>query len=141
MSAKLERIKKSYRSKILAVRNYQADKEEFTIDDFIDQQSLIDIIIEINEAVCDITPAGKVFLKEYYGYESIAKMFVNADINLYAPKEKLKDGKLAAYTWWLENMKPMEITMLIAEARGEVINKDTKLKKILMPPDRKDYMP
>lgn len=128
-------LRDRYKAKILAVRNYESDKGEFTVDDFVNRQTLIDIIVEINEGESDITPAGKQFLKEYYGFEAVAKMFVDARIDLYAPKDKMKQGKQAAFTWWLENMVPMEMAMFIAQGQGAKIDDNTELIKDLMPPE------
>ena len=52
----------AFQSKILGVRNYKSDKDEFVFADFIDMRVLADFLTEVFTTESDITPAGKVFL-------------------------------------------------------------------------------
>lgn len=134
-----EKCLKVYKSKILAVRNYESTKDYFVADDFINENMLVEIIDEISTGESDITPAGKSFIEDYYGFENIAKMFNDADISLFIPKETLRKGKVAAYTWWFKNIEPMELAIFIAQSQGLEASKGTPLKEEFLPPEDRPH--
>ena len=115
----MENINQNYTNKILAIRNYNSDKKEFGVADFQDLTQLKKIISEILTGESDITPAGKMFLQTYYGFDKLSNMF-NSEFS----KE------------WLEGIVPMETIAFIEECRGNNVS-NNNLREVLLPPIKK----
>lgn len=118
-----------FKNKILAIRNYKSDKNEFTVDDFIDLKVLGKILDEIDTGESDITPAGKVFLKKYYGNKGLANKLVMQKVLTESIKGFSSDELMA----WLDNLVPMETISFIETSRGN-IKQGQRLREDLLPP-------
>lgn len=99
----------SYENKILAVRNYKSDKQEFTTEDFIELKILGIILDEIDAGESDITPAGKLFIEQYYGFSNLANLMVSQNILA----EAVGDLSVDELALWLERLEPMETNKFI----------------------------
>lgn len=128
--ANREQARKKYKNKILAIRNYKSDKKHFTVDDFTDLKTLGKILDEIDTSESDITPAGKAFIRNYYGVQGLASLLITQDILT----EAIKDLSFEELTKWLETVEPMFTINFIETARGNVKKGET-LREDLLPPD------
>ena len=129
MSSKQE-LKARFDSKILGIRNYKADKKDFNTDDFLDFETLVDFLWEVYTGESDITPAGKSFLENYFGFDELAKELADKDYNLPPENTETNQQTIAA---WLRSLDPMQTVIFIEQARGN-INDDVKLREDLLPP-------
>jgi hypothetical protein len=57
--------------KILGVRSYRSDKNEFSAFDFADIDVLESFLEEVWTGESDITPAGRAFLEKHYGLNNL----------------------------------------------------------------------
>lgn len=126
-----EKLLESYKPKILAIRNYKSDKDEFFVDDFINLDSLEEILMEVDTGESDLTPAGKKFLEDYYGFEELASLLsvrkkYQSMFRNPMSKEEIKSR--------LENWVPMEIATFIQQAQGN-LSESVKLRDDLLPPE------
>jgi hypothetical protein len=112
-----------YGGKILAIRNYKHPKREFFIDDFEDITKLDEVLGEIFVCESDITPAGKSFLNDYYGFEALAET-----LSMTGGLDNVLDP--AKIRIMLEELVPMEISRFIGEARGD-LRGDERLREDL----------
>ncbi len=130
-------LRKSYSDKILGVRNYKSNKNEFFTADFINLSDLGNFLGEVSTGESDLTPAGLQFLVDCYGsIQDIAGKIVKGSFdNEFIFKQKDKASMIAEYTKWLEGVEPMEIASFIAEARSQ-INENSKLNIRLLPPEK-----
>jgi hypothetical protein len=120
----------AFSTKILAIRNYKAEKTEFFTDDFLNIPDLEDFLEEIHTGESDITPAGKSFLQHYYGFDTLADLLSERD-SLSLNKEASTSEAIKS---WLENIKPMEIFAFIEESRGHTVE-GLPLRADLLPPE------
>ncbi len=123
----LSQIIDKYEGKVMGVRNYRATKKEFNSSDFIDIKKMEDFLEEVSCGESDITPAGLMFIKEYYGFNKLAKL-------LYKRKAlRLDFSSRKEIEQWFEEIVPMEISRFVGEAQGGLKGGET-LKDELMPP-------
>lgn len=118
-----------FKNKILAIRNYKSDKKHFIVDDFIDVKILGRILDEVDTGEGDITPAGKSFIKNYYGFGGLAKILVTQNVLTEAIKDLSYEGLIS----WLKSLEPMFTINFIETSRGN-IKKGQKLREDLLPP-------
>jgi hypothetical protein len=118
-----------YKNKILAVRNYKSEKHEFSTEDFIKLQTLASILDEVATGESDITPAGKSFIAQYYGFHNLADLLISEN----TLTESIADLSSDKLRLWLENLKPMEIIRFVMESKG-VIHEGQPLNEKLLPP-------
>jgi len=127
-----ETTKEKYRPKILAIRLYHHKKHEFFVDDFINLEELDYLLSEVSCGESDLTPAGKAFINEYYGFTQLSsKIFDLKDSKLLREDASLKTSEDVEK--WLIQIEPMDTLTFIEHARGN-IDKDSKLRDDLMPP-------
>lgn len=124
-------IKVLFDKKILGIRNYKSDKREFNTTDFLDFKVLVDYLWELDTGECDITPAGKSFIENYYGFDELAKKLATHGYDL--PPENTVTNQ-QTFTAWLKSLVPMETITFIEQARGN-IGESTKLRDDLLPPE------
>lgn len=131
-----DNISRAFADKILGVRNYKSQKKEFFVDDFLDEKLLDDFLDEVYLEESDITPAGKSFLKNYFGFENLAinllkrnKFFLSIDTS--------SNTAIKEISFWLKNLEPMKIVRFIEESKG-TIDENTSLIEELLPPKEFD---
>lgn len=122
-------ITEAYKSKILAIRNYKSDKKEFLVDDFTDIGVLEKILEEIDTGESDITPAGKSFLEEYFGFDKLASILLERKIFLTSPNPSSLRGLVS----WFETLEPMN-TITFIEKSKDNISDEQSLREDLLPP-------
>jgi hypothetical protein len=116
--------------KILGVRNYRSDKNEFSVFDFADIDVLESFLEEVSTGESDITPAGKSFLEKHYGLNNLSELLHRRGI---AHRFVYKGDSPAGIEEWLKNLEPMGTRAFIEEARGN-IKPGAKLRADLLPP-------
>ncbi len=119
----------SYQGKILGVRNYKSDKKEFFVEDFVTMESLERFLDELDTTECDITPAGKLFLEQYYGFDNLAKLLVER----MRLTESIREYSVEQLSLWLQQLNPMETVTFIEQSRGH-ISLNQPLNEKLLPP-------
>src|SRR5262245_16852403 len=125
-----QRIVVAFQEKILGVRLYKSDKKQFFVSDFLEMGVLKDFLTEVSTGESDITPAGKVFLDKYYGFDDLA-----ADIALEGDFALTRELSTAEEMLeWLKNLEPLQTITFIEEARGN-IKPGARLRTDLLPPD------
>ncbi len=124
-------LKACYDSKILGIRNYKSDKKEFNTDDFLDFDTLVDFLWEVDASESDITPAGKSFIENYFGFDELAKELASKGYNL--PPEYTETNQ-QTITTWLKSLDPMRTIAFIEEARGN-IQHGAQFREDLLPPE------
>lgn len=129
MAKSNEQIVQAYKTKILAVRNYESDKEEFAVDDFIVLENLEEVLDEIDTGESDITPAGKSFLEKYYGFDKLSDLLSSRNKLL----ESIGEFSVNDLRSWLENLEPMVTATFIAKSRG-IITEGQLLREEFLPP-------
>ena len=117
--------------KILGVRNYKSDKNEFYTYDFLRFDVLHDFLWEVDTGESDITPAGLSFIEKYFGFEELVKSFVAKGDRLPPDSDDHSEPSQLA---WLKSLEPMQTITFIEQARGN-IQQGASLNKRLMPPD------
>ena len=125
-----QQIKKIYTTKILGVRNYEAHKKEFSVDDFLDYKTLVEFLWEVDTGESDITPAGKSFIEQYFGTDNLAKELSDKGYDL--PPDNIETNQ-QTIAEWLKSLQTMQTATFIQEATGN-IQKGAKLKEDLLPP-------
>lgn len=133
-----------YSDKVLGVRNYEAEKDEFYAADFMNINTLYDFIWEVSEGESDFTPACVAFLGEYFDFRNLAEQFTQNGRQLpphgggKSEKERIK-----YFVNYMNNIEPMEVSLFIAESHWEEGDKkDVKpsidsLDERLLPPKEK----
>lgn len=124
-------IIEAFVDKILGIRNYKSDKKEFLVNDFLNEKLLDEFLDEVYSGESDITPAGKSFLKNYFGFEELAASLFKRNpsfLSIESSSDKVNEVK-----HWLENLEPMGTIKFIEETKGG-IEKDAPLKGELLPP-------
>lgn len=101
------------KDKVLGIRLYKdkAGKQKFFLDDFLDKFILTEFLAELLTDECDLTPEGKKFLEDRYGFDELGRMMVGKAhlVGEWDTPEGI--AKL------LKGKKPMEISEFIQEAR------------------------
>lgn len=124
-------ILRQYQGKVLGVRNYRSDKQEFKISDLTDPEILVEFIVETFTGESDITPAGKAFLEEYYDFKELAATLHENHKFLkthgHVPLNELQ-GRLAS-------LIPMETSRFVEEVKG-TIQEGATLREDLLPPTK-----
>lgn len=125
-----EQLRDAYKGKILAVRNYADDQQEFFVVDFEDKDQLDKVLGEVATGESDITPAGKDFLDTFYGFDALAaalfakRGFMRAELGAQTPE---------GIAMWLREIEPMAARSLIENASG-MIDSEEPLRDDLLPP-------
>lgn len=125
----MEDFVRAYTNKILGVRNYASDKKEFNVCDFIDLEILAKFLDEVDTSESDISPAGKSFIKKYYGFSNLARLLVGQKLL----NEAIADYSIDELTHWLENLEPMQAITFIEKSRGNIFDNQL-LKEEWLPP-------
>jgi hypothetical protein len=128
---KNEKIITAYKYKTLGVRNYSSDKKEFFVEDFINDKILDDFLDEVDTGESDITPAGKAFIENYFGFGNLARALLIR--NKFFLSKKYVPERLNEVKSWIENLVPMETITFIEKARGNIKEGDS-LREDLLPP-------
>lgn len=128
-----EEIKKLYRSKILAVRNYESEKDVYTVDDFLDPPTLVDIFEELFTGESDISPAGKSFVELYFDPEVFARTLVAVNFLRTVIRPASETAYYQGLLSWIKDIEPMEIATFIANAQGVDVDAES-LEEDLLPP-------
>lgn len=124
------KIKEKYKDKILGVRLYPHEKSEFYLSDFLSLDLICPVMGEFYTCESDITPAGKAFIEEYYGFSNLASLLIDKG----KLKESISEYNVEELTNWLVNLIPMESLRFINESRG-TIAPGQSLNERLNPPD------
>lgn len=107
-----------YNGKILGIRNYEAAKDKFYTNDFINFNTLYDFIWEVSEGESDFTPAGIAFLNEYYGFQNLAERYRQSGKQL--PPHgggKSEKERINNFVKYMNSIVPMETAFFIAESQ------------------------
>lgn len=130
MDAAKEKIIAAFEKKILGIRNYVHEKSEFFVPDFLDIAELDYFLGEVTTGESDISPAGKVFLEKYYGFEQIAKQLFEKKGAFYSEGCFKSEAEMIN---WFKEVVPMEAMTFIETARGNIDGEST-LREDLLPP-------
>jgi len=123
-------LEEKYSNKILGVRNYKSDQDEFFVKDFIDLDLLEPILDEFITSESDITPAGEVFLAEYYNIKKLSvQLFERNRLNEIYPK----CGSALEIENIINDFEPMLAISFIEQSKGN-ISKDSVINERLLPP-------
>lgn len=141
VSSSVTNIFSRYEGKILGVRNYEAEKNEFVATDFINLDKLYDFIWEVSSGESDFTPAGIAFLNEYFDFTSLANEYRMNDKELPPHGEgRTEKKRIKLFVDYMKSIEPLEVTLFIAQSQGDGDEKkDHKpgldnLDKRLLPP-------
>jgi hypothetical protein len=78
----------------------------------------------------DMTPAGKSFIEQYYGFENLAeRLALDGFVLSQVPSPSQEICK------WLRDLEPMATIRFIEESRGR-IGPNASVRDDLLPPDR-----
>lgn len=119
----------AFHRKILGIQNYSSVK--FIVDDFMSLDVLEHFLKEVVTGESDITPAGKAFIEQYYGFTELASRLTS---EFRIDSGLSTTGEVRA---WLEKLVPMESMRFVEEARGN-IKAGATLRNDLLPPDAKE---
>lgn len=120
-----------FKNKILGVRNYKSNKEVFLVSDFLDEKTLDMFLDEVYSGESDLSPAGKCFIENYFGFKNLATSVSNRNPSFLSERSP---NNIVMIENWLKDLLPMQISKFVGEARGE-LEKDAKLRDELLPPD------
>ncbi len=126
-------LEHKYLGKILAIRLYPHDKNEFFIDDFKDIKILDEVLEEIFIGESDITPAGYSFLKEYFDLNELAKDLFNLENSKTVGNKSYFKKEQDLVNAIQSQLTPMETLSFIEMARGNISDQFT-LRDDLLPP-------
>lgn len=130
-----------YRNKILGVRNYEADKGEFYVADFINRDELYDFLWEVSTHESDFTPAGIAFMKEYFDLEQLGYEYTQEKKQLPpSGRGETDTERVRHFIDYINKLQPMETTLVIAqsqhqdEGRKQAMSTPGRLNDTLLPP-------
>jgi hypothetical protein len=135
--------KDKYNSKILGVRNYESDKENFYSVDFKDIETFVNFIMEVSTGESDLTPAGISYIKSFIDLKDVANQAVYRGLDLPPYDDMQDDGSGSdpslRFIQYVNDISPMEMALFIAspiktfdnEARKPSLN---DLKEEYLPP-------
>lgn len=134
-----------YGDKILGIRNYEAEKDEFYATDFINRNTLYDFMWEVSDGESDFTPAGIVFLNEYFDFQELASQFRQSGKQLPPHGEgQSEKERISKFIDYMKNVEPMETALFIAEAQWGKSNQKGNKPSIeniddrFLPPEREE---
>lgn len=125
-----EKLTIAFATKMLGIRNYAHEKNEFFVSDFLTLDELDYFLCEVVTGESDITPAGIVFLEKYYGFAELARILFEKKGMFYGEGYFKSEDEM---TEWLIDVVPMEVVTFIETARGN-IGEGATLRDELLPP-------
>lgn len=132
-----------YADKILDVRNYESDKDDFGVVDFLNMDTLYDFIWEVANGESDVTPAGLAFMRECLDMAEIARQW-RTDERQLPPHGvgKNDDERIKYFLEYIDSILPMEMALLLANHRAQTSGDNShytleNLRDELQPPENK----
>lgn len=129
-----------YANKVLGIRNYASEKEEFGVTDFLDLDVLYDFIWEVADGESDFTPAGVIFIRKCLDMHEIANEYRRRGRQL-PPHGKAKNDqeRITYFLEYVNAVEPMEMALILANHQAKEDGSNTgytlaDLRDELQPP-------
>lgn len=107
-----------YSNKTLGIRNYEAEKDEFHLADFINRDELYDFLWEVSTGESDFTPAGIAFVKEYFDLEQLGHEYRREKKQLPPNGAGKTDAeRVRKFVDYINKLEPMEGALFIAQSQ------------------------
>lgn len=129
----------AFSDKVLGVRNYEADKDEFYSTDFLDSKVLLEFLDEVSSGESDITPAGYVFLNQHFDIRKVAENARKDGIALPPyNRGKTDEERIEYFLNFIKNLKPMVTALFMTESEWKHDNEHNptldNIDEKLLPP-------